>query len=166
MVSLSLPFIVIACCVTGLFVGLEVIVRSRRRELERREWLRETLQCIQEAVILTDARGTVTAMNERATALTGWPEHEAVGQPVGAVFCLVDAQTRRPVVNPLVKALYQRRPIGPSDDALLLARNNIVWEIRDRAAPLLDDRGRTFGGALAFKDVPAARVPTPLYLVR
>lgn len=165
MVSLSPLFFAVVFGAGGVIVAVGAAVVARRLdERERREWLRDTLQCIQEAVILTDARGAITAMNERAVAMTGWPEAEAIGQPVGAVFRLVDVRTRRPVVNPLVKALHQRTAVGPSEDTLLIGRDGTEWLIRDKASPIRDDRGRTFGGALAFRDLPRPRAN--LYVVR
>lgn len=158
MLSLSVTFFIAVFSVSGLVIALGAVIGARHvHEQERREWLRDTLRCIQEAVILTDARGTITAMNERATTLTGWSEAEAVGQSVTTVFRLVDAETRQPVVNPLVKALYHSEAVGPSDATVLVGRDGLEWHIRDKAAPIRDDRGRTFGGALAFKDLPRPR---------
>jgi PAS domain S-box-containing protein len=106
---------------------------------------------VPEGVILTDARGTVTTMNGRAESMTGWAESEAVGQPITRVFRLVDARTHRPVVNPLVKALYKKTVVGPSHDALLVGKDGMAWQIHEKAAPICDHRGSVFAGAVAFR---------------
>ena len=128
---------------------------SRLRASHYRERLRYTVRSLHEAVIATDARGTVTAMNGPAESITGWPESEALGQPIGAVFRLVDARTHRPVVNPVVKALYKNVTIGPSSDTLLVDKDGIEREIRELATPIRDDAGRVFAGAVAFKSSSA-----------
>jgi len=126
---------------------------SRLRAQQCHEWVRNAVKIAPEGVILTDARGTVTTMNGRAESMTGWAESEAVGQPIAAVFRLVDARTHRPVVNPLVRALNKKVMVGPSHDALLVARNGMEWQVHEKAAPILDHKGSVFAGAVAFRSV-------------
>lgn len=138
----------------GVLFGIGATVWTNRlRARHSRERLHDVVRSLEEAIIMTDARGTVTAMNGRAESITGWPESEAVGQPIGAIFRLVDARTRRPVVNPVVSALYKNIPVGPSVDTLLVDKNGAERPIREMAAPIRDDAGRVFAGALAFKSV-------------
>jgi PAS domain S-box-containing protein len=124
---------------------------NRTRGQQRRQWLCDTLRSVNEAVILTNVRGSVTGMNTAAESLTGWKEAEAVGQPVGSVFRLVDANNHRPVVNPVVKALHKGVIVGPSNETLLVARDGSERCVRDVSAPIRDDRGHVFAGAVAFK---------------
>jgi PAS domain S-box-containing protein len=136
----------------ALISGLSAVVWTRRvRGHERREWLCDTLRSANEAVILTNTQGSVTGMNGAAESLTGWKEADAVGQPVGAVFRLVDATNHRPVVNPVVKALHKGVLVGPSDETLLVARDGSERRVRDVSAPIRDDRGHVFAAAVAFK---------------
>ena len=142
-----------------VYVGVCVLIigaggaiwTSRLRAQHCREWVRSAVSSVPEGVILTDARGTVTTMNGRAESMTGWAESEAVGQPITRVFRLVDARTHRPVVNPLVKALYKKTVIGPSHDALLVGKDGMAWQIHEKAAPICDHRGSVFAGAVAFR---------------
>ena len=57
---------------------------------ERRELLRVTLRSIGDAVITTDIEGRVTYLNAVAESLTGWTQAEAAGQPLDAVFRIVN----------------------------------------------------------------------------
>lgn len=142
----------IGVCVLVIGSGAFVWI-VRMRERQRREWLRVMLRRIAAGVIITDARGAVTAMNDAAERMTGWREPDALGQPVAAVFRLVDTHTRLRVVNPVVKALYKGLPVGPSPDTTLVAKDGVERQICETAAPMRDDRGHVFGGALAFKDL-------------
>jgi len=60
------------------------------------EMLRTTLASIGDAVITTDLAGRVADLNAVAEALTGWRGGEARGQPLEAVFRIVNEATRRP----------------------------------------------------------------------
>ena len=97
------------CIGVSVLAGIGAAIwTARRRERQRRERLRVMLHRIDAAIIMTDRRGVVTSMNVAAESLTGWKkEAEAIGLPVRAVFRLIDLETRRPVVNPVVKALYK-----------------------------------------------------------
>lgn len=139
--------------VSVLVVGGAVVWNRRARERERRGWLRDTLLRIDRPVILTDLGGTITAMSTPAALLTGWPEPDAVGKPVGTVFRLVDARTWRPVVNPVLKALHKRVAVGPSTETLLIAQDGMAREVCETAIPIRDEHGRTFGCALAFREL-------------
>jgi PAS domain S-box-containing protein len=120
--------------------------------------VRRAANSASEAVIVTDARAIVTAMNRRAESMTGWTEADAIGQPIVDVFRLVDARTHRPVVNPLVRALYKKVVVGPSPDALLVGKDGMEWQVREKAAPIVDARGSVFAGAVAFRNVLAVLI--------
>jgi PAS domain S-box-containing protein len=127
-------------------------VPARKRQREHHERLHAMLACFEAAIILTDARGTVTAMNGAAESLTGWDEAAAVGMPVGAVFQLLDRRTHRPVVNPVVRALYKDIIVGPSHDTILLSKDGKERQVRDTASPIYDHRGRIVGCALIGRE--------------
>ena len=82
------------------------------RQLRRqREWLRVTLTSIGDAVIATDAAGRITFFNPVAEALTGWKAEEALGQPVQAVFRIVNEQTGGPLEDPVARVLRAGRAV-------------------------------------------------------
>lgn len=150
----------VACLgVTGLVAGAAGTIRTRRQRAKQcHDWVMSAVRSVSEAVIVTDARGTVTAMNGRAESMTGWAQADAVGQPIVAVFRLVDARTHRPVVNPLVSALYKKTAVGPSAETLLVGRDGMERQVQEQAVPIFDDAGRVFAGAVAFRTVAAARL--------
>ncbi len=71
-------------------------LEHKNRELEQqREWFQVTLSSIGDAVITTDSRGCVTFLNSIAEKLTGWTSAEATGQPLSAVFNIINEVTAR-----------------------------------------------------------------------
>ncbi len=115
-----------------------------------------TLRSIGEAVIATDADGRVTVLNTVAQALTGWPESEAIGQPIDVVFETVDERTRRPAPSPLTFALSDQDMSSPTH-AVLLARDGRDIPIGDSAAAIRSADGTLQGIVVVFRDVTADR---------
>jgi len=67
----------------------------------QRDWLRLTLDSINDAVLLTDAESRVTFMNPAAERLIGDAAEAARNRPLRDVLPLLDETTRRPVEIPL-----------------------------------------------------------------
>ena len=156
----------------GLIIfGGEALHRARERaereaaerrtavELERRqkELLRVTFASIGDAVITTDAAGCVTFLNAVAESLTGWMVREAVGQPLGSVFRIVNEQSRLPVENPATKVLQDGRIVGLANHTVLIAKDGGERPVDDSAAPIRDDEGRVVGCVLIFRDITERR---------
>lgn len=121
-----------------------------------RERLQVTLASIGDAVIATDTAGRVTYMNPVAERLTGWPQAEALGQPLGQVFAIVDEESRAPAESPVQRALEAGTVVGLTGHTLLLARDGHALPIDDSAAPIYAD-GQPIGVVLAFRDITARR---------
>jgi PAS domain S-box-containing protein len=138
----------------------EEIAERRRAELSEQaqaERLRVTLASIGDAVITTDARGSVAYLNGIAESLTGWKLKEACGQPLDAVFRIINEQSRQPVENPVHKALREGRIVGLANHTVLVARNGVERPIDDSAAPILDKSGAIVGVVMIFRDVTERR---------
>ena len=90
----------------------EVARAARVAAHHRSETLRVTLHSIGDAVITTDLRGHVTSLNAVAESLTGWTDAEAAGQPLDAIFRIVNEDTRQAVENPAAKALREGTVVG------------------------------------------------------
>jgi PAS domain-containing protein len=75
----------------------ETAKRKHAEESERHqeELLRATFASIGDAVITTDAKGRITFLNAVGESLTGWTNCEAAGQPLEAVFRIVNEQVHR-----------------------------------------------------------------------
>src|SRR5271157_2392944 len=125
------------------------------RESERRYAV--TLASIGDAVIATDDRARVTFLNPVAEALTGWPQAEATGRPLGEVFHIINEETRQPVEDPAAKVLRLGTVVGLANHTVLLARDGRAVPIDDCGAPIIDDRGSITGVVLVFRDTTLRR---------
>ena len=130
---------------------------AQMRESEQRRLLQVTLRSIGDAVITTDTRGTVTYLNAVAETLTGWLQGEAIGQPLDAVFRIVNEDTRAPVENPAIRVLREGAVVGLANHTVLVKRDGSDCPIDDSAAPIWNDEGRISGCVLIFRDVTGRR---------
>jgi PAS domain S-box-containing protein len=135
----------------------EALRLARRRAQEGRELLRVTFASMGDAVITTDGEGRVTSLNAVAEALTGWTQPEAAGQPLDAVFRIVNEQTRLPAENPVTKVLAEGQVVGLANRTILIARDGTERPIDDSTAPIRDAGGVTRGAVLIFRDITERR---------
>jgi diguanylate cyclase (GGDEF)-like protein/PAS domain S-box-containing protein len=142
-----------------LVVAAEALnaARARLREhveavLSERERWRVTLEAIGEAVIVTDADGSVRFMNPVAERLTGWPEAEAQGKAIEAVMRLIDEEHRAPLENPARAALRTDTIQNLATQALLVSRYGIEIPVQDSAAPIHNGEGGLCGAVLVLRD--------------
>ena len=89
--------------------------------------------------------------------MTGWTQAEAVGQPLDAVFQIVNETTRQPVENPAERALREGIVVGLANHTVLIRKDGSECPIDDSAAPIMDEHGRVTGCVLIFRDVTAQR---------
>jgi PAS domain S-box-containing protein len=143
-------------CTVIIWFG-EQTRRSRRRDEEGRERFQTTLASIGDAVIATDREGRITTMNPVAESLTGWTQADALGQPLGSVFRIVDEGTHQPIDNPVGKVLALGRIMGLGNHTVLVARDGTERPIDDSAAPIRDRQGAVAGCVLIFRDVTERR---------
>ncbi|MEG4028904.1 MULTISPECIES: diguanylate cyclase, partial [unclassified Microcoleus] len=122
-----------------------------------KELAQVTLQSIGDAVITTNAQGNVRFFNPIAEQLTGWKAHEAQGLPLSTVFEIVNEVTRKPVENPIDKALLEKRIVGLANHTKLIARDGTEYAIEHSAAPIRDCQGQIIGAVIVFHDVTEAR---------
>lgn len=122
-----------------------------------RERAQVILDSIGDAVVSTDFRGHVTYLNKAAEHLTGFPQEAASGRPIGEVFRLVDAASRKPVDCPVTESIIenQRRSVGTH--CLVLHRENTLVPVDVSATPIHDPLGGVVGAVLVAHDVTAAR---------
>jgi PAS domain S-box-containing protein len=143
---------------SALIIGFGEAARSAQvASHDRSETLRVTLHSIGDAVITTDTRGNVTSLNAVAESLTGWTYAEAAGQPLDAVFRIVNENTRQAVENPAAKALREGTVVGLANHTVLIRRDGGEHPIDDSAAPIRDAEGQVSGCVLVFRDVTGQR---------
>jgi PAS domain S-box-containing protein len=123
----------------------------------QREWLSTTLGSIGDGVIATDPSGSVLLLNRIAEQMTGWSVAEARGRPIWEVFRVIDANTRKPVDDPALKALRERAVTRLESGALLVTRDEREIPVEHSGAPILGFDGSLAGAVLIFRDVTERR---------
>ena len=124
---------------------------------QQREWLRVTLASIGDAVLATDTAGRITFLNPVAAELTGWPEEQALGQPVQDVFQIINEQTRELAEDIVGRVLREGRVVSLANHTALVTRDGREIPIEDSAAPIRDGAGEVAGAVLVFHDVTGTR---------
>ena len=148
----------------GKIVGASKIARdiSQQKHFEaqleqQRARLEVTLRSIGDAVIVTDVLGLVTFMNPIAESLTGWRLAEAEGQPLEAVFHIINETTRHRTENPVVRALREGVVVGLANHTMLVAKDGVEHAIDDSAAPIRAKTNEILGIVLVFRDASGTR---------
>jgi PAS domain S-box-containing protein len=139
---------------------MTIVIQRRLAEdqvLEQQERLRTTLASIGDAVIATDTAGRITNMNAVAESLTGWTKEEATGQPLDAVFRIVNEETRQTVPNPATRAMQEGVIVGLANHTILISKDGTERCIDDSAAPIRCKEGQIVGAVLIFRDVTERR---------
>ncbi|WP_376963434.1 response regulator [Azospirillum sp. A26] len=134
---------------------------TRLRLSERR--YAATLASIRDGVILCNRDGRVDFMNRAAETMTGWTAAEAAGQPLSAVFVVVDEETQQPLEDFSAVVLRSGDFAPPERQSRLLPRGGdadalpagIVVE--ERCSAIIDDRGDFVGSILVFRDLTQRR---------
>jgi len=116
-----------------------------------------TLDCIGDAVICTDASGKITFLNRIAETMTGWPVKDATGRTMAECVRIVDATTRKPILDPMAKAATQNRRGSLPLNCILIRRDGHEVFIEDSVAPIHDRDGQVTGAVMVFRDVSATR---------
>ncbi|WP_341530808.1 ATP-binding protein [Nostoc sp. UHCC 0302] len=139
-----------------LQINIEISLTKYKLEKElkaNQKWLYTLLISIGDGVIASDIQELVTFMNPVAEYLTGWKQEEAYGKNSSEVFNIVDAETRKPLENPITKAIRNGIAVGLPAEAILIAKNGTEIPIDDSAAPIKDDQDNIMGAVLVFRDI-------------
>jgi len=116
-----------------------------------------TLDSIGDAVVSADLAGNITYLNPVAERMTGWLGSEARGRPLREVVRIIDAESRKPVQDPLALAMRKDAAVGLGGNCLLVHRDGHESAIEDTASPIHDRRGGMAGAVIVFHDVGVAR---------
>jgi diguanylate cyclase (GGDEF)-like protein/PAS domain S-box-containing protein len=115
-----------------------------------------TLASIGEAVICTDASGSITFLNVVAERMTGWSLAEASGRPLAGVFQVMGATAQETTCandTPLVEG-QSRQGLA---SRTLIRRDGFEIPIEESVAPIHDRAGHANGAVVVFRDVSTAR---------
>ena len=136
---------------------LEQEIQERRRaeeELrENRERLRVTLGSIGDAIISTDATGSIVFMNAVAEEVTGWTLGDALKKPITEVFHIINEHTRSEVESPVMKVFREGMIVGLANHTVLIRKDRTEVPIDDSGAPIRDGDGKITGVVLVFRDI-------------
>ncbi len=141
----------------GAFQDITAMRELSARLSEQHELMRVTLQSIGDAVITTDATGSVTWLNPVAERMTGWGSAEAQGHPVSQVFHIVNEETRAPAENPVALCVEGGKLAGLANRTVLISRNGEEFGVEDSASPIRTESGEILGVVLVFHDVTEQR---------
>jgi len=118
--------------------GLKLEVEQERRTCE------QVLLSSSEAIIIVNPQGRVEKLSSLAEKLTGWTQHEALGQPYQAVY-----HTRGTDADPIAQALEGQS--GSRNQVFLRSRGGQEFAIHDRVSPLVGNGGQVMGVLCVFK---------------
>ncbi len=131
---------------------------TARKETEEnlaaeQERLTVTLRSIGDGVIATDINGHVQLINKVAEEITGWQQHQALGQPASTVFNLINEESDQTLKNPVDQVLAQDKVTKISPGTILIAKDGSRRQISDSASPIHDRSSNTIGVVLVFRDI-------------
>lgn len=153
--AILLLYPVVTVLVCRVFLDYERLDLDRQALVESEARYRTLWGSIGEAVIASDARGSVTVLNPVVEALTGWRADEAAGMPLEDVLKMVHEHTEEPVTSPPAEAGRCVRDFGSS--VVLVAKDGTRRPVAGRATPILDDGGDIAGGVVVIRDQSAER---------
>jgi PAS domain S-box-containing protein len=145
---------------TGIIVASLVLLclmwlvsRSASGHAQTSKWLEAALTNIGDAVLTTDERGGVTALNDVAERLTEWTSAAAHGRNSTEILRIVDHDTRAVAEDPIQKALSTGKISGWAKNAILISRGGSERPIDSCAAPVSSRSGSIRGAILIFRDI-------------
>ena len=145
------------CGFEGTLVDVTERKRAEMAMSAARERAQVTLQSIGDAVITTDAHGLIDYLNPVAESLVGWENREALRRPIGEVLTLIEEASGAPAECPATRCLREDRPIGLSQQTVLVTRQGQRTDIQHSAAPIHDREGTLTGSVIVFHDISRER---------
>ncbi|MDB5550987.1 MAG: hypothetical protein JWL86_971 [Rhizobium sp.] len=143
----------------GLLRALRYAIERKTLEealFAEKERAQVTLNSIADAVICTDVLGNISFLNSAAEAATGWPLPEAVGWPMGHIFCVLEG-VRDVITSPIIFAAEQDRSMILPAKCNLVRRDGFNIPIEYSVASINNREGQITGAVVVFRDVSAAQ---------
>ncbi len=128
---------------------------------EASEFAHVTLQSIGDGVITTDTHGLIQYLNPVAEQLTGFSIERAQWRPLSEVLVLVEADSGRPIEDPVRSCLENAYSFAIQGQTMLIGRDNKhEFAVDVRVSPLRDSRGQLRGVVLVFHDTTELSILT------
>ncbi|HHL0032497.1 diguanylate cyclase [Enterobacter mori] len=138
----------------GINMDMTEVKQLNEALFQEKERLHITLDSIGEAVICTNIDMNVTFMNPVAEKMSGWPQTEAIGQPILRVLHITFGEN-----GPLMENIHSG-DMSRSDieqDVVLNCRNGGSFDIHYSITPLSTLDGHNIGSVLVIQDVTESR---------
>ena len=116
-----------------------------------------TLGSISDAVITANRDRRVTYMNAAAERLTGWSHAEAQGRALTELLQIAPQSDEPSIIVQLERVIAGESVSGAANGVLLRTRNGLETPVHERAAPLRDRNGESFGIVLVLRDITHER---------
>ena len=145
--------------VSGIFMQTTDISERKRMEdelFDEKERVRLTLQSIGDAVVCSDAKGSVTYLNPVAERLTGWQAFDAAGHNVDEVVCLRSPDNDAPLPSPLRTAIQQAALLEAVRGVVVHRSSGQRFQVEETASPITDRHGVVKGAVAVLRDVTEA----------
>jgi PAS domain S-box-containing protein len=140
-----------------LFNDITEQLRAQEALRHSEEYLKVTLDTIRDAVLATDAEGTIIRMNPIAEQITGWNQENARGRSIGEVFRIINETTRQPAIISADRLLTADEIQFPVNHSVIITRDGTERPIAGRATPVRDIGGGVLGIIHVFRDATAER---------
>jgi len=109
---------------------------------EKEQWLSTILRRIDDGIVVINAEGRISFINQAAQNMTGWAEKEALGQAFPDVFNLKDSETESRTLEP-----------GGIKEATLISRAGQEIPIEHSVAELPEELGQKSGKVIVFRNI-------------
>jgi diguanylate cyclase (GGDEF)-like protein/PAS domain S-box-containing protein/putative nucleotidyltransferase with HDIG domain len=136
----------------GTWNAVERRDAQERLSFERNKYL-QILISICDGVMVVDTKGHVEMLNEAAEKLTGWSIKEAYGKHYRDVFILSREQDRAAIKDPIEEVFLTDAIQDMESHVLVNPNNNNKYYVENSAAPIKNDKNKTIGVVLVFRDV-------------
>ncbi|BBD67352.1 response regulator receiver modulated diguanylate cyclase/phosphodiesterase with PAS/PAC sensor(s) [Nostoc commune NIES-4072] len=127
--------------------------RTEKKLKQNEQWLTTVLKSIGDAVITSDASGSITFMNPMAEELTGWNYSDAFGKEATEIFNIAHEETRIIIESPIKQVLESGVNVGLPEKTILITKNGTEIPIDDSVAAIKDDNGKITGAVCVFQDI-------------
>jgi diguanylate cyclase len=138
----------------GVNMDMTEVKQLNEALFQEKERLHITLDSIGEAVLCTDVDMNVTFMNPVAEKMSGWPQSEAIGQPILNVLHITFGE-KGPLMENIHSGDMSRSDI--EQDVVLNCRNGGSFDIHYSITPLSTLDGQAIGSVLVIQDVTESR---------
>jgi PAS domain S-box-containing protein len=136
------------------YLALTISVRKIKDTSKKNEQrLAEILECVGDAVIVTDKAGKIIYLNSAAEDLTGWKRQEAINLPVTDVFKISAQQTIARDENSESRQNSPQSLAVRTNHNLLISKDGHEIPVDGSRVPVKNKKGKTKGVVITFRDI-------------